>query len=193
MELQEIIEDVEKHLSEKRFTHSLGVMERIEELAILYGVDVEVAKKVGIAHDIAKEMSKEESLQYVKENGLELDEVEENIPYLLHGKIGADIAKKRYGFNEQMQKAILYHTVGNPKMDLLAKILFAADKTEKNRAFEQYDLEKERQLANTDLEEALIFMMEENIKNNIQKNKLIHPDSIYARNYLMLQKAKTSK
>lgn len=190
MELEEIIKDVEQHLSEKRFIHSLGVMERIEELAVLYGVDVETAKKVGIAHDVAKEMSKEESLQYIKENELEIDVIEENIPYLLHGKIGADIAKKRYGFSEQMQKAILYHTVGNPQMDLIAKILFAADKTEKNRNFEQYDLEKERQLANTDLDGSLIFMMEETIKNNIEKKKLIHPDSMYTRNYLMLQKAK---
>lgn len=187
MELEEIIKDVKTHMSEKRYIHSLGVMKRIEELAKIYGVDIETAKKVGIAHDVAKEMTKEESLKYVEENGIELDEIEKEVPYLLHGKIGADITKKMYGFTEQMQKAIIYHTTGNPNMDMLAKILYAADKTEENRDFEQYDVEYERKLANTNIDEALIFMLGETIKINISRKKLIHPNSVITRNMLLIK------
>ena len=185
MELEEIVKDVKKYMSEKRYIHSLGVMKRIEELAIIYGVDIEIAKKVGIAHDIAKEMSKEESFKYTEENNIELDEIEKEIPYLLHGKIGADIVKKLYGFTEQMQKAIIYHTTGNPNMDMLAKILYAADKTEENRNFEQYDVEYERNLANSNINEALIFMLGETIKINISRKKLVHPNSVITRNMLL--------
>lgn len=187
MELEEIVKDVKTHMSERRYTHSLGVMKRIEELAKIYGVDVEKAKKVGIAHDIAKEMTKQESLKYADENNIELDEIEKEIPYLLHGKIGADMAKKLYNFDEQMQKAIIYHTTGNPEMDMLAKILYAADKTEENRNFAQYDVEYERNLANTNIDEALIFMLGETIKFGIDTKKLIHPNSLTTRNTLLIK------
>lgn len=187
MELEEIVKDVKTHMSERRYTHSLGVMKRIEELAKIYGVDVEKAKKVGIAHDIAKEMTKQESLKYADKNNIELDEIEKEIPYLLHGKIGADMAKKLYNFDEQMQKAIIYHTTGNPEMDMLAKILYAADKTEENRNFAQYDVEYERNLANTNIDEALIFMLGETIKFGIDTKKLIHPNSLNTRNTLLIK------
>lgn len=185
MELEEIVKDVKKHMSEKRYIHSLGVMKRIEELAKINGVDIETAKKVGIAHDIAKEMPIEESLNYIKENNIYLDEIEKEVPYLLHGKIGADITKKRYGFTEEMQKAIIYHTIGNPNMDMLAKILYAADKTEENRNFEQFDVDYERQLSDENIDEALVFMLGETIKINISRKKLIHPDSLNTRNMLL--------
>ncbi len=187
MELEEIVKDVKTHMSERRYAHSLGVMKRIEELAKIYGVDVEKAKKVGIAHDIAKEMTKQESLKYADENDIELDEIEKEIPYLLHGKIGADMAKKLYNFDEQMQKAIIYHTTGNPEMDMLAKILYAADKTEENRNFAQYDVEYERNLANTNIDEALIFMLGETIKFGVDTKKLIHPNSLNTRNTLLIK------
>ena len=48
MELKEIQEYVKEQLSEKRYNHSVGVMERSEELAKMYGADVETAKKIGI-------------------------------------------------------------------------------------------------------------------------------------------------
>lgn len=187
MSLEKIEKDVKMRMSEKRYIHSQGVKKRIEELAKIYHIDVETAKKVGIAHDVAKEMSVEESMQYVKENGIILDDMEKKIPYLLHGKIGADYCKKKYGFTKEMQKAIEYHTTGNPNMDLLAKILYAADKTEENRKFVQYDIEYERKLANEDIDQALVFMLEETIKYNMEKRKLIHPDSILTRNDLLEQ------
>lgn len=190
MEVKDIIEDVKNNMSEKRFIHSQGVMKRIEELAKIYHIDVEKAKKVGIAHDVVKEMAIEESLRYAKENEILLDEIEKRVPYLLHGKIGADYCKKHYGFDEQMQKAIEYHTTGNPNMDMLAKILYAADKTEENRNFEQYNVEYERDLADKNIDEALIFMLGETIKINISRKKLVHPNSINTRNYLLMQSEK---
>lgn len=186
MELEEIIEDVKENLSTFRFTHSMGVMKRIEELANIYGIDVQKAKKVGIAHDIAKEISDEEKLEYIQQNHILISESEKVHLGLLHGKVGADIAKKRYGFDEQMQKAITYHTTGHPNMDMLAKILFAADKTEENRNFADYDLEKEKKMADENIDEAIIYIIEENIRDNMRKKRIIDPISIVTRNKLMI-------
>ena len=65
--LQNINDDLKKELSEDRYKHSIGVMEKAEELAIIYGENVNKAKLVGLAHDIGKELSREEKLIYSKE------------------------------------------------------------------------------------------------------------------------------
>ena len=187
-----LLEKVEKYaketLSEKRFSHSIGVMNMAEELAVLYGADVEKAKICGLAHDIAKEMSKEDALAYVEENNIEIDEVEKINTSLLHGKIGADIAKKKFGFDEQMQKAIIYHTTTDPEMDMLAKIVYVADKVEMGRQCEKYDVEAERELARKDIDEVVLLIINLNIEHLIEKGRMIHPKSIQTRNILLLNK-----
>ncbi len=82
-------------LSEKRFYHSQCVMERAKELAKKFGYDIEIAEKVGIAHDIAKEIPNEEKLKYVKENNIKIDEIERENPTLLHAKNRRRYSNKR--------------------------------------------------------------------------------------------------
>ena len=187
MELEDIIKDVKSKLSEKRFNHSLGVMERAEVLAKIYGEDVEKAKKVGIAHDIAKEMSKEEMFEYTKENHIKISEIELNNPSLLHGKIGADISKKKYGFDEKMQNAIIYHTTGYENMDMFAKIIYVADKTENSRK-NYKNVEFEQKLSEEDIDATIIYLINNLITKCIDDKKLIDPSSIVLRNKLMSKK-----
>ena len=129
MKLEQIKERVKQVLSEKRYNHSLAVMQRCEELAKLYGADIDMAKKVGIAHDIAKELNEEDREKYIKQYNIELDNIEKQNPGLLHAKIGAIICKNELGFTQEMVQAVENHTTGKPKMDLLSKILFVADAT----------------------------------------------------------------
>ena len=189
MELIERIQkDLKENLSEKRYIHSIGVMNMAVELAKTYNADVETAKIAGLLHDIAKEMPSEEKLQYVKENNIEIDEVEKINTPLLHGKIGADIARKKYGVNEQIQKAIEYHTTTNPEMDIIAKIIYVADKIELNRKFEDYDIEHERNLARHNLDDTIIYIIDSNIRALVNRGKLIHNKSIETRNKLIMDK-----
>ena len=187
MEYKEIENDVKSVLSEYRFTHSLGVAKKAIELAKIYGVQEEIAKKVGIAHDIAKEMTDEEMIEYAKANNIRIDEIETVKPSLLHGKIGADIASKKYGFTEDMINAIKWHTTGRENMSMLEKIIYVADKTEENRSGTRFDLEKSRELSKQNIDEALIFLMNESISYKIKNNGLIHPKTIEARNDLLLK------
>ena len=68
MRIEEIIKEVKDILSEKRFYHSECVMKRAEELAEIYGADIEKAKICGILHDLAKEMKKTDLLEYALKN-----------------------------------------------------------------------------------------------------------------------------
>mgnify|MGYP004657142467 CR=1 FL=1 len=173
MELIERIKnDLKENLTEYRYIHSLGVMEMAEELATIYNVDVESTRLAGLLHDIAKEMTEEESLKYVAENSIAIE----------------DIAKKKYGVNEQIQKAIQYHTETNPNMDTLAKIIYVSDKIEKNRKSEKFDLEYERNLAKEDIDAAVLFIIDASIKKVIKKGKLLHPTIVETRNKIIMNK-----
>ena len=183
MDLNEIQDYVKEHLSEKRYNHSIGVMERAKELAIKYNADVETCAKIGIAHDIAKEMTEEEKLKYVKDNNIEIDEVERKNTGLLHAKIGKDIAIKKFGFTESMGEAIGNHTTGNKNMDIYSKILFIADRTSKDRDFE--DLEYLKSLEDKGINEAVLYILDKKIELQIKKKALIHINGIIARNSLL--------
>lgn len=188
MELVEKMnEDLKNSLSEKRYTHSLGVMNKAVELAKKYGVNENDAKIAGLLHDIAKEMTVEESLNYIEKNNIQIDEIERKNSPILHGKIGADIVKKKYNLPQNIQNAIIYHTTTNVKMDMLAKIIYVADKIEDGRTSKEYDIEYERYLADKDIDLAILHIINENIKSLISKNKLIHPNSIEMRNKILLK------
>lgn len=188
--IEQIKNDLKNILSERRYIHSIGVMEMCEKLAKLYGVDVEKAKLAGLLHDNAKEMPREKMLKYVEENNIPITEVERINTPILHGKIGADIAKKKYNVDEQIENAIKYHTTTSVKMDKLAKIVFVADKVEMNRKSEEYDIEAERELAKKDLDATVLLIIDSNITSLIAKGKLIDQDSIDTRNLLIMNKMK---
>lgn len=175
MNLEEIRKELIKKLTEKRYTHSLNVMEKCEELAKTYGENIEKAKLVGLAHDIAKEMTIEEMFEYVKNNNIEIDEIEKANPKLLHAKIGADICKKEYNFNEEMAKAIEAHTTGKENMSKLAKILYISDAISKERTGEY--VAKARELATENLDKTMAYLLETFICDCKTRGKQVHPDA----------------
>lgn len=187
--IEKIQADLKTILSEKRYNHSLGVMKKAGELAKQYGENSYTAALVGLAHDIGKEIPNEEKLKYVKENNIKIDEIEKNSIGLLHAKIGADITKKKYNFTEDMQKAIKYHTVADPDMNLLAKIIFVADKIEENRNYEK--VEELRKMAEINIDNCILEILNYTIKENINKERLVHPNSILTRNKLLLTHLET--
>ena len=183
MELTEIENEVRKRLSEKRYYHSQCVMERCEELAKKFGIDIEIAKKVGIAHDVAKELSEDEKIKYCEENSIEIDEEERKNKTLLHAKIGADIGKKQFQFNDSMCNAIKAHTTGLPEMDMLAKILFIADRTSKERNLP--DIDYINHLLEKNIDETVLYILDKKIELQIAKKASMHPNSIIARNNIL--------
>ncbi len=188
MEYNEIEKDMKNILSEKRFNHSVGVVERAIEFAKIYNIDEEMVKKVAIAHDCAKELTAEEAFKYVKENNIEIDEIEQLEPGLIHGKIGADIAYKKYNFTKEMTNAILYHTTGNVNMDTLAKIIYVADKTEEGR--NHIDKETVVNLTKQNLNEGVLYVLKYMIEHSFKKDSLIHPNTIQLINKIIKERRK---
>lgn len=188
MNYEEIEEIVKNTLSEKRFNHSKGVAKRAAELASIYGEDIEIAKKIGIAHDIAKEMPKEEALIYAKENKIVFDEIEKNEKSLWHSKLGAAIAVEKFGFTEDMAEAITYHTTGNINMNTMDKIIYIADKTDETRTI--IDRNEAVEISNNNLDEGVLYIAKFMMQYSLNKNSLIHPDTVNLINKIVMNKKK---
>lgn len=183
MKLEQIQNEIKKRLSEKRYYHSVCVMERCEELAIKFGVDIENVKKVGISHDIAKELTDEEKIRYCVENNIEVDEMEKKNISLLHAKIGAHMVEELFGFSKQMCQAIRAHTTGLPQMDMLSKILFIADRTSKERNFS--DIDYLNKLLEEGIDKAVLYILDKKIELQLAKKMNIHINTVITRNELL--------
>lgn len=176
---EEVYELVKAELSEERFKHSQGVMNRCIEFAKLNNVDIEKAKLIGIAHDIAKEIPKNDRVRIALENGIELDEFEKENTRLIHAKLGAKICKDKFGFTDDMCKAIEAHTTAKKGMDILDKILYLSDYCEPNR---NYDIELVYELGKKNLNEGYFMALVGKIKFTLDTKSKIHKDSIEAYN-----------
>lgn len=134
MKKGKIIEKLKSVQSEKRFEHTMGVSYTAASLAMRYEEDMEKAYLAGLLHDSAKHLKEEKLLSIAEKYHLSVSESERKSPYLLHGKVGALIARKTFGItDEDILNAITYHTTGRPGMSKLEKIIFIADYIEPNR------------------------------------------------------------
>lgn len=170
----------------KRFEHSLRVMETSIKLANRYNFSVEKAAIAGLLHDCGKLKGETNLLKVSSDFGIILDSMTKCNSELIHSILSAAIAEKEYGIKDQeILRAIRYHTTGRENMSLLEKIVYIADLIEPGRSFEGVD--KLRRLALEDLDKCLLYSLDNTLKFLIEKKKLIHIDSIKARNYLLIQ------
>lgn len=177
---EDLYNEVKELLSEKRFKHSVSVVKRAIEYAQIYNVNIETAKLVAIAHDIAKELSKEENQKYLVKYNIKLDEIEKNNHNLIHAKIGACICKDKFNFTEDMVNAIKYHTTGRENMSMLEKIIYLADSTEENR---KYCLLQYVDIIKDDINRGMVEVSKGVICKLLENNELIHLDTIKCYNY----------
>ena len=188
MTIDEMRRELQRRLNKKRFAHSIGVATVAVKLAKRFGVDATKAYIAGLLHDCAREFEDEDLPAQAQLRGIEIGEVEQVMPLLLHPYIGAQMIKEIYGVDDtEISQAIYRHTVGAKNMTKLDKIIYFADMIEPNRNYP--GVEKLRALAETaDLDEILLTAFNETIIFVVQKNSLVHPDTVAARNFLLLNK-----
>ena len=88
----------------------------------------------GLLHDCAKCIPGENKIKMCEKYHLNVSEVERENPSLLHAKLGAFLAAKKYHIEDkEIINAIASHTTGHPHMTLLEKIIYIADYIEPGR------------------------------------------------------------
>ena len=126
--MKDLKKAMKKHMDESRYEHTLGVMYTCAFLAMRYGYDMEKAMLAGLMHDCAKCMPNAKKLKTAEKNHLEITDLERKNPFMLHAKLGALLAKKKYDIDdEEILSAIRWHTTGRPDMSLLDKIVYVSD------------------------------------------------------------------
>lgn len=153
-----------KYLDEDRFAHTIGVMYTCASLAMVHGYNLEDAQAAGLLHDCAKCIPNKKKLKLCSQHNIPVTVFEEAHPFLLHAKLGAYIARKKYDItDEEILSSITYHTTGRREMSLLEKIVYIADYIEpmRNKA---PNLEKIRRLAFQDLDECMYEILKDTLE-----------------------------
>jgi len=172
----------------KRYEHTLSVAYTAACLASIYGVDVEKAMRAGLLHDCAKCISNNELMELSRKYKILSSDVEKENPFLLHAKVGAVLAKEWYGESEQdILDAIRYYTTGRPGMNMLEKIIFTADYMEPGRTHAE-NLMMIRKLAFTDIDAAVIKILQDTLVYLKSGNEKIDPATEETFNYYLTKK-----
>ena len=101
----------------------------------------------------------------------------------------AEISRVESGFRQKPSPAVLRaiarHTVGGAAMTALDKIVYFADMVEPTRAYPGVE-ELRRLMREADLDEMTLAGLTRSIAFVLEKGHLIHPDTVLARNELLL-------
>lgn len=178
---KEFVEEIKKRLSEYRFYHSLNVADEAKRLALKYGADAEKAFTAGLVHDIMKDTPKPEQLKLFEKYGVQLTPVELNSPKVWHAMCGELFLRNELKLtDEEILKAVRYHTTARAGMSLLEKVLYVADYTSAERDYDDVDIMREK--ADRDLDEAILYGLQYTLDEMIKEGRPVHPDSLDAYN-----------
>lgn len=170
-------------LDKERYEHTLGVMYTAASMAMCHGADVEQALLAGLLHDCAKCIPGENKIKMCEKYHLNVSEVERENPSLLHAKLGAFLAAKKYHIEDkEIINAIASHTTGHPHMTLLEKIIYIADYIEPGRP-ELANMEEVRHLAFRNIDECLYRILEDSLEYLNRLSKPIDPMTEKTYNY----------
>lgn len=104
-----------ENLTPARLRHSLGVMQVMDVLAPLYGLDPTTAHIAGLVHDAGKELPLEKMVSIAGEMHFSINDPADRDPLYLHGPCSAYVAQHELGVDSSLVlEAITRHTyVGN--------------------------------------------------------------------------------
>jgi predicted HD superfamily hydrolase involved in NAD metabolism len=162
-----------------RYAHVLRVARMAARLARAHRLDVPRALTAGLLHDLARLYSGRELIAACEARGLAIDAFERAHPVVLHARLGAELARERYGVDDPaVLSAISKHTVGAAQMSDLDKVIYLADSLEPGRDYpERAELAR---LAFADLDAAVSAVMRSNANYLRERGLPVAPQTLAA-------------
>jgi len=187
-EKKALVTDLEKtvadRLSRERWQHTLGTAVTARRLAPSLRADPRKAWVAGLVHDLARDLPSAELLSLARRFGILVGAMEREAPELLHGPVGAELARRELGIDDlEVLDAVARHTVGGPDLSPLALTLYLADFVEPGRRFP--GAEEVRRQADRDPELAVLWAMERTIVYLFRFGLPSHPLTVEGRNWLL--------
>lgn len=172
-----------KDLSSDRYEHTLRVAKTAYKLAIDHHIDPRKATVAGYLHDCAKNYTDKKLLKYAEKYHMAVSKAEKRNTDLLHARVGAYIARDVFHVtNPDIFNAISYHTTGRPSMSILEKIIYISDYIEPGRKHKGR-IELIRQTARKDLDQAVLYILEDTLEYLDKKSKTKDPRTKEAYHY----------
>ena len=188
-----------------RFEHTLRVMETADGLAAELGADREKTRLAALLHDLLRDAPAGKLIGACESGGLAVGELERAAPIILHAPAGAIEAEKLLnrlcdpgrggtpGPFAEILEAIASHTTGRANMGLIAKIIFIADAVEPGRDYKSSAKARAELRArgggpvdNKRLDAVMLYLLDNQIEYTLSKGGALHPDTVHARNWLVL-------
>lgn len=182
---EELKPKVKELLKESRWSHTLGVVDVAEDLALMNNVDPWKAKIAALLHDCAKNLSDEVQTKFLDDNNIDISYLDD-YQKVVHSHVGAHYIKIVFGIDdEEVINAIKYHTTGRPNMTMLEKIVFLADFLDPGRDYEHYakTFFTARKYAYRNIDEAMQFVLSKLIVDLNRRGKPIYKDTFDANEY----------
>ena len=132
-------ETVKTRLSEKRFLHTLGVLQAAEKLAGYYAPEyIPEVKVAALLHDITKELPFDVQCELINDSTFKISKTDFENPAILHSFSAPTLIKRDFPkfATEKVLSAVFNHTVGSPDMSVLDEIIFLADFIEETRKYD---------------------------------------------------------
>ncbi len=132
-----LLRRVRDHLGQDdRYEHSVRVARSADTLAQRHGVDARKARLGGLLHDLARLYSTARLLDECEKRGFFIDDFERAHPVLLHARLGAALARERFGIDDaEVLSSIEKHTTAAGEMSPLDCVVYLADSLEPARRF----------------------------------------------------------
>ncbi len=162
-----------------RYAHSVRVARCAGQLARRHGVDAAKARVAGLLHDLARLYSPERLIAESEARDFSIEPFERAHPTLLHARLGAALAKERFGISDSaVLSAIEKHTTGAAEMSDLDCVVYLADTVEPGRRFpERAEL---WELAHRDLSSAMRETVRLAMAHHAEKGRYAAPPTIAA-------------
>ncbi|MBR4858732.1 MAG: nicotinate (nicotinamide) nucleotide adenylyltransferase [Clostridia bacterium] len=168
-----------------RINHSECVSECAATLAQRYGADTEKARLAGLLHDVMKNASADEHFAVLEKSGECFSKLELTNPKVWHQITGAAFLKSEgITDDEEILGAVRWHTTGRADMTLLEKVVYIADFISVDRSYP--DVGVVRKLAQTSLEEAILYTARYTIKKLVSADLPVHPATVDCYNDMIL-------
>lgn len=187
--LTPLVQDRVDRLPRGLRAHVLCVVDIARSLARRHGLDEDRAALGALAHDVARAMPGKELLRQAARLGLPMDEVDQQVPVLLHGPVGAELLRLEDGLDDcSIYNAVRWHTTSHPLMDDLGKVVFLADKLDPQKVVSYPYLDVIRSLAFEDMDQAVLEFLTRETAVRVSRGELVHPVTIEARNHLIVSR-----
>lgn len=150
-----------------------------ELLAARHGADPSKARLAGLLHDAARLFPPDRLLAECRAREMPVDAFELAHPMLLHARLGAALARERFGVTDpEVLSAIEKHTAGAGEMSPLDCIVYLADSLEPARSFA--GRQALWSLAMHDLDEAMRAVLLATMRHNARKGYANAPGTLAA-------------